>query len=157
MGKISIMSPEFKKRLQIFLLVFLVTYVVIAVTPIAVELGRKSPKTAALFRPMLFNFMAEYRDGAVLGLEIGQSKAEVASYFAKVYGDRYRLFVRDGQTRPVNEAFLFPSSESDFLRYVGANKTVQVSMEASPKLAFILQFTEGKLNAITVYWTNHGK
>lgn len=40
------------------------------------EIGRNDPKRAAHYRPPLFNFSETYRDGVVLGVAVGSTKAE---------------------------------------------------------------------------------
>jgi hypothetical protein len=48
-----------------------------AVSPAPRELGRQRPEAASLFRPLLFNFAADYEDGSVLDFQVGFTRQEL--------------------------------------------------------------------------------
>ena len=66
---------------------FIVIYFVVVLTPLPQVIGRRSPELAAFLTPPTFNFHHSYTTGAVLGLNIGASRAELNVLLEKKFGE----------------------------------------------------------------------
>jgi hypothetical protein len=75
------------------LLVPLLAYLLIAISPLKQMIGRTHPEIASLFSPFLFNFSASYDSGSVLGFHVNGSQHDVFLRLQSAYAGRSNLLV----------------------------------------------------------------
>lgn len=91
-----------------------VAYILVAMSPIPRAIARDHPEAASFFRPPLFNFSADYEDGAVLGFRVGSSREELMRTLVADYAETGTLAAacgRESGARPltVAESYVAPS------------------------------------------------
>lgn len=69
----------------------LIGYLVLSVSAVKYDIGRRSPFIAALLSPPTFNFLGRYREGRVRGFEMGMSREELAATIVAEYSGRGHL------------------------------------------------------------------
>ena len=63
-----------------------IVYIAIALSPLPRQIARNSPEKASLFRPIWFNFSANYDEGSVLGFKIGSTRDQLFGTLEAQYG-----------------------------------------------------------------------
>ena len=93
-------------------------YTIVALSPIPRAIARDRPEVSCYFRPPLFNFSAEYKDGHVLDFNVGASRDELLQTLVELYSERGSLAAacgRDPDARPLTaaESYVSPSSNEN--------------------------------------------
>jgi hypothetical protein len=112
-------------------------------------IGRSDPRRAANYRPLLFNFSANYTDGSALGIAVGTSKGEAISI-----AERGGFAVEPtgwGDSR-AGGADLYERSKlvATMLR----QPYLSFHDARDPKRGMILEFEDGRVAAIRVHYIN---
>jgi len=90
-ASISVRSLDTTMRSHYFMgvssvaLIALGGYIAVALSSLPRQIARNSPERASVFRPLFFNFAADYDDGSVLGLAIGSTRDELFGAFQSQY------------------------------------------------------------------------
>ena len=70
-----------------------VTYGLVAMTPLTAYIGRSDPALASLFRPLFFNFSNTYKTGRVLEFHIGMSRDSFFTTLESAYAGKGVIWV----------------------------------------------------------------
>lgn len=85
-----------RKRRGLVLLtivILIVAYAAVALSPIRTAIGRRSPAVASLFSPLLLNFSHTYESGRVLEFGVGMTRRELFKRLIENYAGRADLTV----------------------------------------------------------------
>jgi hypothetical protein len=116
-----------RKMLIGVVVLLLLAYALVAVSPLKKTIGRNHPGVASLFGPPLFNFSASYDSGSVLGFDVNSAQQDVIERLRSVYAGKSNLLVNCAVTHA--DSIVPITQELDIAATYGGGKKICVSLD----------------------------